>query len=95
MNFTSSKIQNRFQQHFAASDGQCLEEREVHALVAVHASYYEFEGPNCPEIHEVMWHLLLPKLRLELRRWIKRPTSAVTTAGLILKDDLAQFLGEK
>jgi hypothetical protein len=95
MNFTSSKMQNRFQEHFAATDGRCVEEREVHALVAVHANYYELEGPNCPEIHEVMWHLLLPKLRLEVRRWIQKPTSVVTAAGLNLKDDLAQFLGEK
>ena len=88
-------MQNRFQQHFEAIDGRCLEEREVHALIAVHASYYELEGPNCPEMHEVMWHLLLPKLRLEVRRWIQKPASAVNAAGLMLKDDLAQFLGEK
>ena len=95
MKFTNSKMENRFQQHFDVSDGRCLEEREVHALILVHANYYELEGPNCPELHEVTWHLLLPKLRLEVRRWIKNPASALTTAGLRLKNDLAQFLGEK
>ena len=93
MYFTSSEMTKRFDTLLEKAGGE-VEAREVRALVAVHASYYDTKGPRCSEVNEVKWHLLLPKLRLELRRWCHTSAATTSPADLTLKRELIEFLGE-
>ena len=93
MNTGSAQLKSLFAENFRSMHGS-LEEREVLALVAVYESYYNAEGPRCSQVHEVMWNLLLPKLRPELRRWCRHSNAIITPASLSLKESMIRFLGE-
>ena len=46
-------------------------------------------------VHEVLWHLLLPKLRPELRQWYRHSYSDKRATTVLLRKYLRNFLIEE
>ena len=63
--------------------------------MAVHEFFYLLEGPSSPGVHESIWHLLLPKLRPELRHWYQHLDGAPNAAEVALRNHLSRFLKEE
>ena len=95
MHFADPQLAHRYKARFIEANGLSIEERQVHALMAVHEQSYILGGPDCPGVHESIWHLLLPRLRSELRRWYRRSGADRQAAAMTLRDQLSQVLGEK
>ena len=95
MHFADPQLAHHYQAHFNEANGLSIEERQVHALMAVHEQSYAFGGPDCLGVHESIWHLLLPRLRSELRRWYRHSGADSQPASVTLRDQLSQVLGEK
>jgi hypothetical protein len=95
MNFTDPKLKKYYETHFIEADGLPHEERQVHALMAVHDQSQKLEGPHSSGVHETIWHLLLPRLRAELRRWYQRPGADQHPTAAALRDHLSRLAGEK
>jgi hypothetical protein len=47
------------------------------------------------KVHEAIWHLLLPNLRPELRRWYQCPDSGKNADAVVLRNYLSKFLREE
>lgn len=95
MIFSDPQVQECYQRNLTAVEGHSLEQRQVHALMAVHECFYSLEGPGSPGVDESIWHLLLPRLRPELRRWYERPNCGNRPAAAVLREYLMRFLREE
>jgi len=95
MNFSEPRVQEYYYQNFKKSEDTSCESRQIRALVAVHEFFYSLEGSRSSGVHEAIWHLLLPKLRSELRRWYQNLNCAQSEAEIVLRDHLRRFLKEE
>jgi hypothetical protein len=88
-------LQRCYNANFIEANGFSVEERQVRALMAVHEQSYTLGGPDSSGVHESIWHLLLPRLRSELRRWYRLPGADRNPAAVALRDQLSQLAREK
>lgn len=94
MNFTDPRAGECYKSNFVEVEGQSREKRQVHALMAVHEFISITQGPDSSGVHETVWHLLLPRLRPELRRWYHRSDSGRHAGAVALRSHLSTFLRE-
>jgi hypothetical protein len=94
MNFSDPRVQECYNRNFTEVAGHSREKRQIHALMTVHAFYYFREGPGSSGVHESIWHLLLPKLRPELRRWFRCSNSVKNSDAVALRNYFSKFLRE-
>ena len=94
MNFSDPRAQECYDRNFVEVKGHSRERRQVHALMAVHEFVSVTEGPASSGVRESIWHLLLPKLRPELRRWFQGSDSGKHPKAIALRNYFSKFLGE-
>jgi len=63
--------------------------------MGVHDLAQALGGSDSPGVHETIWHLLLPKLRSELRGWYQRADQRKNAASVLLRNYLSNFLKEE
>lgn len=95
VNFINPQLKSHYEASLLEASGFSPEEREINALVAVHGRYYDLEGPENPTLHDLKWRMLLPRLRVELRRWCRNPRLDKSAAAQALREYLSRFLAEK
>jgi hypothetical protein len=94
MNFSDLRVQECYDRNFTEVEGHSRERRQVHALMAVHEFVSAAQGPIRSGVHESIWHLLLPKLRPELRRWFQRSDLGKHPEAVALRNYFSKFLKE-
>jgi hypothetical protein len=94
MNFTDPLAERCYIANFIKTNGFSIEERQVSALMHVHEQSYALGGPDSPGVHESIWHLLLPRLRSELRRWYRHSGVGMQPATAALRVQLSQLAKE-
>ena len=95
MNFTDPQLQHCYDLNFAAVADRSNELRQVRALIAAHDLFRLIEGPHSRRVHEIIEHLLLPRLRLGLRSWYQRSGAETNRAEVEFRDQLNRLAGEK
>ena len=95
MNFTDPQLQDCYDRNFAAVADYSDELRQVRALIAAHDLFRLIEGPHSRRVHEVIEHLLLPRLRLGLRSWYQRSGAETNLAAVEFREQLSQLAGER
>jgi len=95
VDFTDSRLKSSYDDNFSELQALSDEQRQVYALIGVHYLAQVLGGPNSEGVHEALWHLLLPRLRPELRRWILHSESDKRATTVLLKDYLSNFLREE
>jgi hypothetical protein len=68
---------------------------QVHSLIEVHDLAQVLGGPDSAGVHEALWHLLLPRLRPELRQWHRHSDSDKRATTVLLRNYLSNFLKEE
>lgn len=94
VDFTDPRLQSSYEDTFNELQSLPDEQRQVHALIEVHDLARTLGGRNSAGVHEARWHLLLPRLRSELRRWYLHSDSDKRAATVLLKKYLSDFLRE-
>jgi len=94
MDFTDPQLEHCYKANFVEAAGLSIEERQVSALMSVHGQSYTLRGPDSPGVHESIWHLLLPRLRSELRRWYRHSGADRQPATVALRSQLSQMAEE-
>lgn len=92
VDFTDSRLTSFYKANFHKLQALSDEQRHVHALIEVHDLAQLLGGPDSAGVHETRWHLLLPRLRPELRRWHRHSGSAQRAATVLLREYLSNFL---
>jgi len=95
LNFTDSRLKTFYEDNFNALKTLPDEQRQLHALIEVYDLAQVLGGPDSAGVHEAIWHLLLPKLRPELRQWYRHSNSDKRAGTLLLRNYLSNFLREK
>lgn len=95
LDFTDSRLKTSYDDNFNALKTLPDKRRQVYALIEVHDLAQVLAGPDCAGVHEALWHLLLPKLRPELRQWYRHSNSDKRATTLLLRIYLSNFLGEE
>jgi len=95
VNFTDPRLKTSYEDNFNELQTPSDEQRQVHALIEVHDLAQVLGGPDSAGVHEALWHLLLPKLRPELRRWYRYSVSDKRATTLLLRDYLSNFLRDE
>lgn len=95
VDFTDSGLQSSYEDNFNELQTLPDEQRQVHALIEVHDLAQVLGGPDSAGVHEAIWHLLLPKLRPELREWYRHSDSDKRANTLLLRNYLSNFLREE
>src|SRR5436309_2697146 len=88
--FTDPQLQDCYERNFAEVTDLSAELRQVCALITAHDLFEMLEGPHSSRVHETIEHLLLPGLRLGLRRWYQRSGADPDPAAVALRDQLSQ-----
>lgn len=94
MNFSDLQLEECYAQHFTLVAGYSHEMRQVCALIAVHDFFQMMEGPHSARVHEIIDHLLSPKLRSALRDWYRRCGTKLTRSAVAFREQLSQLAGE-
>lgn len=94
MNFSELQLEECYARHFTLVAGYSNEMRQVCALIAVHDFFQMMEGPHSARVHEVIEHLLSPKLRSGLRDWYRRCGTKLTPSAIDFREQLSQLAGE-
>jgi len=95
VDFTDSRLKTSYEDNFNELQTLPDEQRQVHALIEVHDLAQVLGGPDSAGVHEVLWHLLLPKLRPELRQWYRHSYSDKRATTVLLRKYLHNFLREE
>jgi hypothetical protein len=94
VDFTDSRLKTSYEDNFNELQTPSDEQRQVHALIVVHDLAQVLGGPDSAGVHEALWHLLLPRLRPELRRWYRHSDSDKRATTVLLRNYLSNFLKE-
>lgn len=94
VDFTDSRLQSSYEDTLNELRPLSDEQRQVHALIEVHDLAQVLGGPDSAGVHEARWHLLLPRLRPELRRWYLHSESDHKATTVLLRNYLSNFLRE-
>jgi hypothetical protein len=94
VDFTDPRLKRSYDNHFDEIQALSDEQRQVHALMGVYDLAQVLGGFDSPGVHETIWHLLLPQLRPELRRWYQRADPPKNDAAVLLRSYLNSFLRE-
>jgi hypothetical protein len=94
VDFTASRLKTSYEDNFNEFQTLSDEQRQVHALIEVHDLAQVLGGPDSAGVHEALWHLLLPRLRPELRRWYRHSDTDKRATTLLLRNYLSNFLKE-
>jgi hypothetical protein len=94
VDFTDSRLKSCYEDNFNELQTLPDEERQVRALIEVHDLAQALGGPNSVGVDEALWHLLLPKLRPELRQWFRHSESDKRATTVLLRKYLSDFLRE-
>jgi hypothetical protein len=94
VDFTDPRLKSSYEGNLNELRALSEDQRKVYALVEVHDLAQVLGGPNSAGVHEARWHLLLPKLRTELRQWYLHSKSDQRAATVLLREYLSNFLKE-
>jgi hypothetical protein len=94
VDFTDSRLTMCYENHFNEVQTLSDEQRQVHALMGAYDLAHLLGGFDSAGVHETIWHLLLPQLRPELRRWYQQPDLRNNDAAVLLRNYLNAFLRE-
>ena len=94
MKFSDPRVQACYRRSFAEVKGDSRERRQVDALMAVYEFVSVAQGTASLGVHETIWHLLLPKLRPELRRWFQCLDCGRNSDAVALRNYFSKFLKE-
>jgi hypothetical protein len=95
LDFTDSRLRTSYEDNFTELQTLSDEQRQLHALIEVHDLAQVLGGPDSAGVHEAIWHLLLPKLRPELRQWYRHSNSEKRATTVLLRNYLSNFLREE
>lgn len=95
MKFTDAQLQKCYDQNFAEAKDGSEPLRQVHALIGVYDWFQMLEGQHSSRVHEVIDHLLLPELRVGLRKWYQRPGAEKDSATVEFRTQLSRLAGEQ
>jgi hypothetical protein len=95
VDFTDSRLKTSYEDNFNELQTLSDEQRQVHALIEVHDLAQVLDGPDSAGVHEALWHLLLPRLRPELRQWHRHSGSDKRASTVLLRIYLSNFLREE
>jgi len=93
--FNDAQLQQCYDQNFAEAKDSLEPVRQVRALIGVYDWFQMLEGKHSTRVHEVIDHLLLPELRVGLRRWFQRPDAETHSATIELRTQLNRMTGEQ
>jgi hypothetical protein len=92
--FTDPRLKSSYEDNLNELRALSEDQRKVYALIEVHDLAQVLGGPNSAGVHEARWHLLLPRLRPELRRWYLHSESDKKATTVLLRHYLSNFLKE-
>jgi hypothetical protein len=95
MNFRDSQLKEYYDRTLGAAGDASEEMRQTRALMAAREFFQMLEGPHSAQVHEIVEHLLSPRIRSGLRWWYQRSDAETDSAALAFRDHLNRLTGER